>query len=370
MRTKKKSQSWSLDFAIGLVLFLLASVLSIKLLVNTTGEDIYRDLYDEAKFISNQLRSEGYPVNWTNNSYIRVGLLSDNRFDEGKYGNFTWFGYKKSKSNINTKFDYYFYFEDQHNNILNITGRCGFGDSDVKMLPSPNNAAYYYTGPNVMQGFMETGMAVPETTYYQTLDSLFANITDYNFIFMENPMLDSYTTSTENQTIEILENWTREGNTLFLTQNVNINKSMFHVNFSKAISDQANNGNVSSTNYFNFTTTELIDFSQKKTFTLINPDNYEEIVRYHDTKSPAVATWTFGNGRVFYIADLNLSAIYDGEISLEKWVQQLIPKYAYAHCGEINISSIDLDEQNLAKIVRIFPKDSNMLKMHLFLWTD
>ncbi len=370
-KRKKQAQSWSLDFTIGLLIFLLAIVLSIKFINQADNTDIFQDMYQEATFISEHLKSEGYPENWTSSSLIKIGLLSDGKLDFSKLLNLSEIGYKKSKQYLNTQFEYFVMFEDEQGKNLNISGVCGFGSTNMSLGSPPNRIAYYYTNEDYLQfALMNIYSLQAADVYDQTrIDNLLdpSQLSQYNFLLMENPQLDQFSSLSESQIVEVLENWTKKGNTIFLTQSVNINQSFLNMNFSKSLSAPQKYANASTAEFFGFPNTSLINFSDKKTLTRINPDNFLTIVNYINTSKPAIAAWAYGHGRVFYVSDVALSEPYEGVMNLTQWIIPAIEPYVYSHCG--NVTQASLDRKNLVKLVRILPYESQMARMNIYVWS-
>lgn len=370
MKTAKKSQSWSIDFTIGLLIFLLAITLSVKFINQSDNSDFFRDLYDESTFISEQLRSEGYPPNWTKESLVRVGLLSEGKLNLTKFSNFTALTYPVSKNYIHTQFEYFMLFEDEYGHMLNISGHCGFGSNDMSLSANPNKAAYYYNAEDFMMAVMANDFSADVySSSTNNLDNLLnpQKLSEYNFIFMENPNLGYYSSLDESTIVSLLQNWTRKGNTLFLTQNVNLSLQFLNANFSDKILEEVSPANATSRLFFGLPNDEFIVFTNKKTFKKEFPSYYKAIAEYEGSKNPAIATWKYGGGRVFYIADLNLSSGFKGQYNLVDWVKNASIPFVYAHCGNITQSSFN--KPNLVRLVRIVPFESSMLKMNIYTWS-
>lgn len=372
---KRKAQSWSLDFSLGMVLFLLAVVLSIKFLANSAQTDVFRDVFEEAKFLSDQIRSEGYPANWTNDSFVRLGVLRNGSLDEAKLANFSQLDYTISKAHLNTRFHYYFFFVDRLNRTLNLSGTCGFGHPNITLLSAPSKAAYYYS--NITDYFMHDTLqnVFGADIFMQNITGsgiadLLASIDEYDFVFLEDPEFDKFTNNlTDHFIAERFQNWTAKGNTLAMTEDINIEETLFFsMNVSSTISDGSGAATIRTPAYFNLTQDPIVFFEDTASIYPVDPDNYLLIANYSGEK-PAIATWTYGYGRLFYLSDIDIDDfnLYAGERDLVPWVRHAIGPFVHAHCGEVNVSAID--QANMVKVIRLLPHDGQILTMPLYVWT-
>lgn len=119
----KQAQIWSLDLMAGMTLFLIGIVIFFIYSLNQPGEaeDNLELLFYEGKVTANSLVSSGFPEKWDSNSVITLGIADDGRINNTKLkslhdminaGNYT-----QTKNILNTRFDYYFFFE---NNMTSI----------------------------------------------------------------------------------------------------------------------------------------------------------------------------------------------------------------------------------------------------------
>jgi len=125
---RNKSQIWSLDLIIGIVIFFTALILFYKYSINTM--DIERqdttNLLLEGKLISSYLVSEGNPVDWTLDNVTSIGLTNGNMdINTEKVNEFSELAildYPRSRKLLSTINDYYVFFEDKNNNTIKING--------------------------------------------------------------------------------------------------------------------------------------------------------------------------------------------------------------------------------------------------------
>ena len=115
--TNKKAQAWGIDlmvavaiFSMGIIIFYVYSLNNY----NETEEEIEKLFYD-GKLISNLILSEGHPEDWNNETVIQIGILNNNKINQTKlekFYNLSQTNYQKTKELFSTKYDYYFFLEN------------------------------------------------------------------------------------------------------------------------------------------------------------------------------------------------------------------------------------------------------------------
>ena len=125
-----KSQVWSIDLIIGIIIFSTALILFYKYSINTI--DIEKkdvgDLLLDAKLISSYLVSPGYPANWQDNpgDVTLIGLTNGNMDINAKkvkeFSELAASNYPRSRKLLSTTHNYYVFFEDKNNNTIKIKG--------------------------------------------------------------------------------------------------------------------------------------------------------------------------------------------------------------------------------------------------------
>lgn len=145
-RTNKKAQVWLSDYTISMILFILAAVLSVKIVINSfSANSDFQELRSEASKISELLLSEGYPADWTglnSSDVIRLGLLTANRLDESKVAlamNNTYLNYTSLKPKLQAKHNLAVVFEQTNGSLMQFNGFCVIGNSSVSPTCSPPN---------------------------------------------------------------------------------------------------------------------------------------------------------------------------------------------------------------------------------------
>jgi hypothetical protein len=134
----KKGQVWTADFIVGLLLFVLMMLVSIKIVFDMYPSQDSLIVYRDAVHLSDNLLSEGYPANWSTNlnDVILPGVAENNRINNTKLSNFNNITYNKAKTLMHVTSDYIFFI---HNSTTVInTGHCVYGyplTTDVNCNP-------------------------------------------------------------------------------------------------------------------------------------------------------------------------------------------------------------------------------------------
>ncbi|MCD6464636.1 hypothetical protein J7L02_03900 [Candidatus Woesearchaeota archaeon] len=116
----RKSQISSLDLMISLLVVSIVLIFSFKQLFNVLQSNEFSKLSREAASISSYLLSEGYPKNWTNETVVRIGLLSNNRINVSKLNTFLSMDYNKTKLYLNAFHDYAVVFSNASSPLTSI----------------------------------------------------------------------------------------------------------------------------------------------------------------------------------------------------------------------------------------------------------
>jgi len=135
----RKSQMWISDYTLSLLLFILAILLSVKIVINGFSANAdFTDVKKDAFKISETLLSEGYPKDWTNDTVIRPGLLTSKRLDFNKTlnaMNSSYINYTILRTKLQTKYDFAIVFEEPNGNIIDFNRNgdnlCLIGKSSV-----------------------------------------------------------------------------------------------------------------------------------------------------------------------------------------------------------------------------------------------
>ena len=82
----------------------------------------------DAKAISSSLALSGYPVDWDNATVIRIGITDDQQLNATKIKLFQQLNYSSTKKKFGTAYDYFIFFVNNSEDVLNISGICGVGN--------------------------------------------------------------------------------------------------------------------------------------------------------------------------------------------------------------------------------------------------
>ena len=133
-RNNKKSQVWLSDYTISLLLFILAAMLSVKIIVNSFSTNTaFEELKTDASKISEILLSEGYPPDWTNETVIRPGLLTAKRLNKSKVVEAMNMSYSRLKPKLQTQYDFLVIFEEPGSDMIEFDDICAIGSPDVNI---------------------------------------------------------------------------------------------------------------------------------------------------------------------------------------------------------------------------------------------
>jgi len=134
----KKGQIFGLDLMFG-VIIILVGIMSIYLYsINffESSETNLKKMHYDSNFVSSQILSEGYPINWTKNNVNIPGILTNNKINQTKLDriyNFSKENYEGLQQVLNTKYDFYFNFSGLE--ITNVGEIEGIG----KKINNPKN---------------------------------------------------------------------------------------------------------------------------------------------------------------------------------------------------------------------------------------
>lgn len=130
----KKSQIWSLEFIVALLIFISALFVFYNYSINLSDirEVTVKELIIDAKTLSSYLMSEGLPKNWNSSNVITIGLTDGNyRINETKVSYFSDMDYSIAKNMLSVINDYYIFFEDKNGSTITINGIDGIGKPGV-----------------------------------------------------------------------------------------------------------------------------------------------------------------------------------------------------------------------------------------------
>jgi hypothetical protein len=125
IKPAKKAQAWYIDFMVGLLIFTMIVIIYYQYYetVNEEAESNWEEMIIDSKSISSSLLSPGYPEGWDNESVEIVGMTDGNyRINYTKTGYLKNMTYRQLKDTIKTRFDFYFFLQDQNGTIIEEFG--------------------------------------------------------------------------------------------------------------------------------------------------------------------------------------------------------------------------------------------------------
>lgn len=122
-----KAQAWFTDFIIAMMIFAASLTIYFVYTTNLSKEDtsLLNELISDVKSVSSSLVSEGYPLDWNNETVKKIGITNKyQRLDTLKLNNFANLPYNYSKQILGTTYDYLLFFEEGNGSVLNVEGFC------------------------------------------------------------------------------------------------------------------------------------------------------------------------------------------------------------------------------------------------------
>lgn len=116
---RKKSQAWSFDIIIGVILF-VGAFLAFYVILKQQTEKPVDTLRDDAELIARALQTESSPLN----------VVESGKINEAKLQALLAQDYSTLKSQVRVKSDFCIYLEDQEGNVIYIS-------QDVTGIGSP-----------------------------------------------------------------------------------------------------------------------------------------------------------------------------------------------------------------------------------------
>lgn len=133
MKKEKKAQVWGLDLIIAVFIFSIGITVFLIYSINYSEEaaDTFENLRYDGERIMQTLLLEGSPKDWSESDVARIGILSNNRINETKlerFYNLAQSQYSVSKLLMNTRYDYYFFLDEN----MEINGKevAGIGNAN------------------------------------------------------------------------------------------------------------------------------------------------------------------------------------------------------------------------------------------------
>jgi len=371
----KKAQAWYIDFSVSLMIFVLTLVFYYGYINNYEGNDNSKteELLSEARSVTSSLMLPGYPIAWSNETVIRIGLSDESRLNATKLRSFNKLNYSKSKSLLGTKHDFFVFFEDENEQALNIMGICGTGHPAATSGYSSKSAYYYSDSSNsFLFDFMDSRLKSDifygdDLTNLYDIDGLKSNLSKYELVVLENPAI----VDADFADFKILlENYSapRDKKIIISGQlTANNNENLLGADFRKKPSqlqpDRKSTANLTH-DYFQIYKNQDMTFSQAYYVeSTAQAKNFTQIATFDEDLFNAASEWKFGNGTVYFFSSFEAE---ENAFNLTQIIGEGASAILGGNCNEINMSLIDYD--NLVKTERYIGHNSKIIKMKAYIW--
>lgn len=369
-----KAQAWYIDFAVALLLFTFTLVVYFSYTNNFQKQEKggIDEMLAEAKSISSSLALSGYPNNWDNTTVIRIGIADEQKVNATKIKYFKQLDYPTTKKRFGTTYDYFVFFVNSKGEVININGICGEGYPLINTSYNIRSAYYYQDqADSYLKEFMNTTFKADiyfgdDAGNTGDIDGLISNISKYNFLVMEHPLL---TASTYNEYRDEIENYSSNGNLFMLSgelttaQGKNLAGGVFYKKSGQSESDR--NSTVNNTDdYLSLVVGEGIAFRQA--YYMENASDaagFKQIATFNLDGKTALSRWNYGNGTVYFFSDFDVS-YFNGNFTTV--VGDALKVLIQGTCNPINVTGVS--KNKLVKTERYLNYNSNVVKMVVYLW--
>jgi len=288
----KKAQVWSADFALSLLIFTVASLITYSIIVNSLQDDAYSDVRAQAVVAAEILNTEGYPQYWTNDTVIRAGIRSDDRLSLRKFRELSYIDNATLRRVLRTTDNVYVYLSNASNATVSFFGNCGVGDFSVssslanKTLPAVSLAGGQHPVSDNMNLSIRADNAV------------IGNLSAYDVVVIEGNI--SRNLSLSELTFH-LESLAKRGVSFIIIGDPGA--SMLGVSINKTI---ASNITLEDGADIGFNANETLNITAGSTDTInqsLHPAVYNfTVIARASGGAVAYATWRYYDAQVFYLA--------------------------------------------------------------------
>ena len=124
-----KAQSWSIDLALGVIVFLVAFFVFYSLL-NENPNTKENNLKEDASAVIKQVSSPN----------DALGVVANNQFNDSKAGELKNLNYNDLKKRLRVEGDFCIYLEDENGNVILINNSySGIGSPNINISSTPCN---------------------------------------------------------------------------------------------------------------------------------------------------------------------------------------------------------------------------------------
>jgi len=132
----KKAQTWSMDVTIAFSIFVMGVLVFYVYSINYNSEaiDTINSISYDGELAFNNILTEPRPLDWNENNVIKIGIINNGKVNQSLLERFYYFAnsdYDKTKSLLNSKYDYFLSFDN--NMTINSTSARGIGKPGTKI---------------------------------------------------------------------------------------------------------------------------------------------------------------------------------------------------------------------------------------------
>lgn len=367
---KRRGQVWSFDYTIGMLLFIITILLATSVLVkNFFADDSFEELHANAEAVSEQLMGTGYPSHWRPGDAISIGLITGERLSARKVERFFSIvqdDYERSKALLNTRYEYAVLFLEPDGTVRSFSTVCRIGHDDMTEQKTTSDArrsiAYYAPGVNDL----ELMVLALNGTVYSSLQTLFADIHDYDMVILENPQLSLTTPPYDGEKRDALESYVAAGGALFLIGNVSL-PELFDMNLTVSNTTNKAAGSPYNHTLLNISGLTIQDLGVNAyTINYNGQLNFVNFSILPDERAVA-ASFTHGDGDVYFLGGLSGSMNETSEPLLDIIERGLNASTSYQEANCISIET-DPNADQYVSVRRLVAYEGQVFIMRVDVW--
>ena len=309
---------------------------------------------------------DGYPDDWNNATVVRIGIADEQKLNATKLKNLKQLNYSVSKRKFGTVYDYFVFFLNEKNEVLNINSVCGAGYPLINTTYNIRSAYYYQDDDDsFLKNFMVDTFKAD--VYDEDIDKLVANLSKYDFLVMEHPLLSGGEFSSNKAK---LENYSSRGGLLMISGELASpsTNSMSGVDFRKRAGQSSSERTgvvVTNDDFLSFKVGDSMIFDQYYYVeNQTGSSDFKKIAKFNVSDDNAISRWKYGNGTIYFFSDFDVSAFNGNFLGV---VEEAAKGMIEGTCNPINLTSIS--PKNLVKAERYLSYNSKLIRMIIYVWS-
>lgn len=367
----RRAQSWSVDYAMSILLFTIAVGLIGGLVSEHLQDRDYTLLIDDAKRLSHALVSDGYPIDWADD-VVRAGILYDDRLSWRKLDLLSRMSEDELANALPTAANYAFVLRN-NGSVVGIGETCSIGNTPFPQSTNESlqrhNLAYYARSDGDQE--LASWASSRNATIYED-DELLLLLTSahqYGMILFEDPHFENELNNTFTDSIlrEQLRRTAAYGPMLFITGNPGT--PVLGIN----ISGNGTNGTILSHDepYFSLNESDEINFTTAYTISYLASEdillgNFGGATRTQSIANGA-ALWQYEDAQVYYFS--SPTGLYEGS-SLKPLLQEGLDRALIRSTVTCMVEPELLDTPSLVKIERLAAGHGTIYELTLYAWRN